>query len=194
MPVFMIQWLTRGKDKTSEQGFTTVEVLVGILLTIIFMIVAMQTIALAAAIRVRAQEASDAARWVKNDRDMMVRQASSLGGYDSATGTYSSISASRCSATTGTTGFASLLQAQPDNSADANSADSTIGTDDTDPKLSPIGSRGYTLRRRTSVTDANPHILKVQYDVYRGLDTSVSPIYRYYTEVIPGVAFACKQI
>ncbi len=181
-------------DNKSKAGFTTIEVLVGVLITLIFMLVAIQTIAVAAAIRVKAQETKDAVTWVDNDLDVIERQAKNLGGYDSDAGTYTSMDRSRCAAATANAGFAAQLQAQADNHADPNSVDAAIGTSDTDPKVSPIGNRDYTLRRQTSITNAAPHTLKVQYDVFQGSGTSGTPIYSYFAEVIPGVTFACKQI
>ncbi len=176
-------------------GFSTVEVLVSLLLSLAFAGIAVQSIVAAAAIRVRAQESSDAANWVETDLSVVSNQARDLGGYDDVSGTYTSIPADRCIATTAASGFANLLQNAPDNHPDAASADAAIGTEDTDTKLSPIGDRTYTLRRQTRATDTNPHVLEIEYEVYRGTDIDPAAlIYSYYSEVIPGVTFACRQV
>lgn len=190
----LMMMLSAQRRNPTQKGFVMVEVLVGLLLGIIFIGVAMQTMVLAASIRVKGQESSEAANWVKADLNIVTGQAKALGGYNSTAGTYSSIDSNRCAATTGSTGYANLLQSSPDNNGDATGADATIGTDDTDPKLSGIGNRSYTLRRRTSTANSAPHMLKVQYDVYRGTGTTTTPIYSFYAEVIPGVTFACKQV
>jgi type II secretory pathway pseudopilin PulG len=178
----------------AARGFTTVEVLIGILLTIIFMGVAMQMIVVSAALRVKAQEASESANWVEADLTVIRTQAEALGSYDPIAKTYDNIDSERCNATSENDGYAALLQAAEDNSNENGAADAEIGDDDTDSKSSAIGSRPYTLRRRTTLSTTNVHSLRIQYDVYEGTDTTEDPIYTYYTEVIPSVAFSCKQI
>lgn len=180
---------------SNTHGFTTIEVLVSLLLALTFSGIAVQSIVTAAAIRVRAQESSDAANWVKTDLNVITNQARDLGGYDTTTGTYSDIQTNRCLATNATAGFANLLQNSPDIHPNPSSADPIIGSDDTDTQLSSIGDRPYTIRRQTSISDENPQILRVEYDVYRGTNISTDPIiYSYYSEVIPGVTFACRQV
>jgi Tfp pilus assembly protein PilW len=186
--------LIQSRHHMQNQGFTMVEVLVGLLLTVVFMGVSMQAMVSATAIRVRAQESSESANWVKADLTIITDQAKALGGYNSTAGTYSSLDTSRCAATTASTGYAALLQSTADNNSDTTGADSTIGAEDTDPKRSSIGNREYTLRRRTSSTASAPQVLRVQYDVYRGTGTATTPIYSNYSEVIPGAALACKQL
>ncbi|MCM1981285.1 hypothetical protein [Lyngbya confervoides] len=181
-------------SQSPNQGFTTVEILVGVLLSAIFMAVAMQAIAVAAALRVKSQEASQAANWIQEDLNVVSAQAKALGGYDPVTQSYASVSTNRCAATTATDGYAALLQNEADNHPEIAAQDTVIGTDDTDPKFSSIGNRPYTLRRRTSIVASNPHVLRVQYDIYSGTDTTVEPLQSYYAEIIPGVAFACKQV
>ena len=181
-------------NRQFTEGFSTLEVLVGILITIAFLAVAAQSIAVAAALRVRAQESSDAAGWVKDDRNVIEAQALQLGGYDADTGKYADIPDEQCAADSVSTGFAALLREQGDNHPDIASSDTEIGVLDTDPKVSPIGNRNYTLQRATSIEADTPHVLRVDYQVFRGSDTSGDPIFQYRTEVIPGVAFACRQI
>ena len=180
--------------RESTEGFTILEALVGILITLSFLAVAAQSIAVAAALRVRAQESSDAAGWVKDDRKVIEAQAFNLGGYDEDTGMYIDVPADRCSADMSSTGFAALLQAQADDHPDIASADTEIGTLDTDPKVSPIGNRAYTLQRSTFIEADTPHILKVDYQVFRGTNSSGEAIFQYRAEIIPGVVFACRQI
>lgn len=61
-----------------EQGFTLIEVLVAILLTTLFVAVAMQAIVSAAVFKVRAQEFSEATNWIREDLETVKSNAASL--------------------------------------------------------------------------------------------------------------------
>lgn len=61
-----------------EQGFTLVEVLVAILITLLFVSVAMQTIVIAAVFKVRAQEFTEATTWIQEDIENVKYNAANL--------------------------------------------------------------------------------------------------------------------
>lgn len=62
-----------------EQGFTLVEVLVAILITTLFVVVAMQSMVIAAIFKAKAQEYSEATTWIQEDLENVKYQASQLG-------------------------------------------------------------------------------------------------------------------
>lgn len=62
-----------------EQGFTLVEVLVAILITTLFVSVAMQGMVIAAIFKAKAQEYSEATTWIQEDLENVKYQASQLG-------------------------------------------------------------------------------------------------------------------
>jgi type II secretory pathway pseudopilin PulG len=175
-------------------GFTMVEVLVGTILTLVFTAIAAQTLVMATAIKVRSDEITDANTWINADLASIKSIGDQIGGYNATTDTYTPDSA-RCLTSSASNGHAALLQSQADPNNDTDNTDTTIGTDDSDSKKSTIGQRPYTLRRRTTIANTAPYaVLQIQYDVYRGTTTTTAPITSYYAEVIPGVAFSCRQI
>lgn len=157
------------------------EVLVGTLLTLIFIGVSMQAIVVSMSIKVRAQELSESSNWIQEDFETVRQTANTAAalGYNADTGQYT-VDASRCSATSAGAGYASLLQ----NSLAAIS----------NPKLSELGQRPYTLTRSFTIKNTAPYnVLQVSYGVYRAEDTSFTkPIAKFYAEVIPGASFFCK--
>jgi type II secretory pathway pseudopilin PulG len=167
--------------QSTSQGFTTVEVLVAMLLTLIFTIIAMQAIVMATAIKVRGQELSEATNWIQTDVESVKAEANKL-DYSSTSSQYTT-TPSHCTATSTTTGYAKKLQDL-----------SSIGTSQNIAKASTLGNRPYTLRRVTSVKDVEPYsVLQVNYGVYKAADTSyTSPIAKFYLEVIPGASFSCR--
>jgi type II secretory pathway pseudopilin PulG len=157
----------------SSQGFTTVEVLVGLLLTIIFMGVAMQMMVVSTALRVRAQEASESSNWVQADLISVSSQAEALGGYNETTDVYTNLDSTKCNATTSTAGYARVLQDQLDTNRDVTGTNLRTESNN-ESKLSTIGGRPYTLRRVTRITTARPNVLEVSYSVFRGTNTTGS--------------------
>jgi type II secretory pathway pseudopilin PulG len=173
--------------KKATQGFTMIEVLVGILITLAFTATAMQAMVAATSIKVRADEKSESSEWIKQDFEGVVRPAANNLNYDSSAETYPISSAAtahrdRCVATTSATGYASLLK----TSLDA----MTIPE-----KRSATGNRQYTLTRTTVASSVSPfNVLQVTYRVFRGTDTTTTtPISTLYTEVVPGASLACRQ-
>lgn len=167
--------------QSSSQGFTTVEVLVAMLLTLIFTVIAMQAIVMATALKVRGQELSEATNWIQTDVESVKAVANQL-SYNATTSTYT-LTPSMCTATSAAAGYAKNLQDQ-----------STIGASTNISKASTLGNRPYTLRRITSIKDVAPYsVLQVNYGVYKAADTAyASPIANFYLEVIPGASFSCR--
>lgn len=175
----------QSSQKKTAQGFTMIEVLVGILLTLTFTTIAMQAMVTATAVKVRASELSESSNWIQQDLEGVLRRANDL-SYDSTNGTYpissdATTHATKCTATSSSSGYAKSLK-------DILDAD-TIPT-----KRSAIGSREYTLTRTTVASLISPfNTLQVTYRVFRGTDTTATPISSLYTEVIPGASLACRQ-
>jgi type II secretory pathway pseudopilin PulG len=178
------------QNKSRIQGFMLVEVLVASLLTLALTGVAMQTIVAATAIRVRAQESSEATNWVQSDFEAVKFQAngedmyycpegSTVVGCPGIINNYRT-NLTKCNATSSSNGYAqdlkTLLGAQVDTS-----------------KASSIGRRPYLIRRTASIKDSAPYAtLSVAYEVYRGSTATGTPMNTFYSEVIPGVALACR--
>lgn len=70
----------RKKLPHQDQGFTLVEVLVAILITTVFVAVAMQAVVIAAVFKARAKQFSEATNWIQEDVES-VRQQATIVGY-----------------------------------------------------------------------------------------------------------------
>jgi prepilin-type N-terminal cleavage/methylation domain-containing protein len=70
----------RKKLPHQDQGFTLVEVLVAILITTVFVAVAMQAVVIAAVFKARAKQFSEATNWIQEDVES-VRQRATIVGY-----------------------------------------------------------------------------------------------------------------
>jgi prepilin-type N-terminal cleavage/methylation domain-containing protein len=88
-----------------QQGFTLVEVLVAILITTIFISVAMQAIVIAAVFKVRARQYSEATNWIQEDLES-VRQRASIVGSTTLSTAPNIANPNSLSVPPGTTGFA----------------------------------------------------------------------------------------
>lgn len=64
--------------KPAEQGFTLLEVLIAILVTTLFISVAMQAMVFAAVFKVKAQEYAEATTWIQEDLESVKYQADNL--------------------------------------------------------------------------------------------------------------------
>jgi len=71
--------MLKPKLPQQDQGFTLVEVLVAILITTLFVAVAMQSMVIAAIFKAKAQEYSEATTWIQEDLENVKYQASQLG-------------------------------------------------------------------------------------------------------------------
>lgn len=159
---------SRSKDPKSlkQQGFTLVEVLVGILLLAAFTATAMQAIVSATAFKVKSQELSEATIWMQEDLELARYRASQIPA-DPA----------RCFAQTPSAGYGQKLK------EDVESASAAIT-----PKSSALGQRPYTLRREAAIGGAELNVLKLDYQVERP-DGSV--VAKLYSEVSPDKFLEC---
>jgi type II secretory pathway pseudopilin PulG len=173
--------LKRTKKQPSHLGFSTIEVLVGILLTLTFLGVALQAMVMATSVKIRAHEDNDAASWIQEDIEFVRQEANEVLKLTSEPVVYD-VSVNKCSATAAANGYAVDLQ-------------TSLNTKRSSPisRNSSIGGRPYRLTRTTAIQDASPHVLRITYRVYRGTETTTIPIATFYTESIPGVAFSCRQ-
>jgi prepilin-type N-terminal cleavage/methylation domain-containing protein len=164
--------------KQQEQGFTLIEVLVGILITTIFVLVSMQTLVLAAWYRIRAQEVSDALLLIQEDLENIKYEAA----------TYSAPSGSDFCGGTQTTGYGDALRDKI-YMADGGSAEDTTSTTYSLTKTAPSSENDYTINKTLSITPLAPYaMLQVSYSV--PLNAGGSP-YEFYAEVIPDEVFDC---
>jgi type II secretory pathway pseudopilin PulG len=168
------------------QGFMLVEVLVGLLLTLILTGIAMQVVVMATAVKVRGDEVTDANSWIQADLEDIKRKAIAL-DYVTASTKYTP---TLCGTRTSTNGYGAALNDQPSNGSTTIKISSTADI----AKSSTTGTRSYILKRTATVKDAAPfNVLKISYGVYRASDTSyASPILTAYADVIPSASFYCK--
>jgi prepilin-type N-terminal cleavage/methylation domain-containing protein len=158
----------KDKVKNQRQGFTLVEVLVGILVMAAFTGTAMQAIVSATAFKVKAQELSEATVWIQEDLELVRYQANKV-----------TADTSKCSALISDKGYAEALKV----GIDSPSADSTS-------KTSAIGQRPYTLTRVANPKNEKPYnVLTLNYTVTRLGEST--PIAQLYSEIIPDAFLAC---
>jgi Tfp pilus assembly protein PilV len=181
------------KCQQNIQGFSIIEVLVAALLTLSLTGVAMQTIVAATAVRVRAQESTEATGWMQSDfanikpiangEDMgYCPTGSTVAGCSGISNNYQT-SEAKCNASSVANGYGDDLQTLLGEQTDL----------DADITKSNIGKRPYLVRRTTSVKDSAPYAtLEITYSVYRGTSATGTPMNTFYAEVIPGVALACR--
>jgi type II secretory pathway pseudopilin PulG len=179
---------------SQEQGFITLEVIVGILVAFFFLMGAMQSLVYAMALKVQAQEKQRASQLITGDIELANDLANSNDlVVDSAD------FAATCNATTYANGFGNKLWDKlelPENKA--NLTEFTLSD----------GNGQQLALERTPVSQGNSNVphrtLKVRYQVWWGFDgtnylnrkgdpkgASDKPIAETYVEIIPDVALAC---
>ncbi len=167
------------------QGFTLVEVLVGILLISAFLGTAMQAIVAATAFKIRAQELSEATVWIQQDQEL-VRY------YASPSQVPVLPNDPRCSASSPKSGFA---QAVEDKLLAAAGTSTALKLNEaaypayTLTKQSALGQRPYILSRSDLTSGAPYHVLTLDYIVTRQGDTA--PIAKIHSEIIPDAFLSC---
>jgi type II secretory pathway pseudopilin PulG len=181
------------KSQQNVQGFSIIEVLVAALLTLALTGVAMQTIVAATAVRVRAQESTEATGWMSSDFANIKPLAngenmgycptgSTVTGCSGISNNYQTNEA-KCNATSPASGYANDLKTLLGERTDL----------DPETTKSDIGSRPYLVRRTTNVKNSAPYAtLEITYSVYRGTSATGTPMNTFYAEIIPGVALACR--
>jgi type II secretory pathway pseudopilin PulG len=163
MNSFILKKLSRNTD----DGFTIIDVIVGILIASIFLLVSLQAMVLAAYSRVKAQESSEGILLIQQDLEEVRFKAttSQLAKTDAL-----------CNATTATTGYAQTLK-------------TSLGSY---PKTVSInGTKQYTLALTSTPSGVAPYnVLQLKYEATPvGTATKVAELY---TEVIPDAAFQCN--
>jgi Tfp pilus assembly protein PilE len=182
--------MMQGKLKRqTAQGFTMVEVVVAILLTLIFTAISMQAIVMGTAVKVHGDEIADATLWIQEDLEDITNKANTGIEYDSANTKYLTNPASaKCVSPTATTGYASELSGL--TSINGGLISSTTRIDKTNSSGSK--SRTYNLVRTATVKNTAPYnVLLIDYSVFRGT-TATNPISTFHAEVIPGASFYCR--
>jgi hypothetical protein len=167
-------------------GFTLSEVLLAILLTTIFVAVAMQGMVVAMLLKSKALHMAEADRWVQADLEQMRSQLT-------VTQLPFAVNRLRCHPTSNDLGFADLVR---DNLAGGN----VTGTSDYPLAVLVATSRTgktFQIARTLSIpiTPENPDakILGIQYTVTPTNRGSVEqPIFHIYTEVMADAALQCQ--
>ncbi len=133
--------MLKQKLPKQEQGFTLVEVLVSILITIAFTSVALQIMVFATVFKVRAQEFAKATAWIQEDLENVKYKAATLGEKPG-----------KCNAPNSDVGYAKELQ---DNLP-------ALKNDNLD-----IGKRIYALSRTSNIKEefSNYEVLGLTYSV-----------------------------
>lgn len=194
----LILALSLRKNISTQQGFTLVEVLVGVLLTLTFVGVSTQAFVVSTMFKVRGQELSEATTWMQQDAENIRFEASRLnisGGVPQETE-----HSSRCAASDATAGYADLLRNRI-RIQDGDSATAESASPRDLPRESTIGGRQYILRRVMSPATTAPfNVLRVSYAVYAADEVPNPPtdtmneaaIATSYSEIIPNASFACE--
>jgi Tfp pilus assembly protein PilV len=191
------QYRQRGAQLQPSQGFSLIEVMTGILLTLTFTGVAMQALVTSSFLKVRAQEEGESATWIQENIEFIRHAANKLAYVDNS---YEVDARGLCTATAENNGYADLLRdqlhkdefrggdiannASPDNRKEFRVASSK-------------GNRPYIVERSTRV-NINPmfnradffNILEV---TYRVLDDQNREISSSYVEIVPEVSLRCPQ-
>lgn len=161
-----------------DQGFTLVEVLVGLLVIVGFISTAMQALVTATVFKVKGQELSEATTWIQEDIERVRFEAKRLdiGGEPNT---------AACAATASTLGYAARLQQEITDNAPVDAG-----------KLSVIGNRPYTLKRTSKLPDEISenfpyNVLSLEYEV-----TSADniPIAIVNTKVVPDISLKCPLV
>ena len=172
-----------------SQGFSLIEVLVGVLVIFAFVGTALQALVMSTMFQVTAQELRDATSWIQADLENLKYKANRL---DWIGDRYSPNSLS-CGATSSAGGYAALLKtrlAYLDPNAPENAGLNPNDAENNDAKQSRLGQRLYTLTRTTTPSPVAPfNVLQVGYTVTPAAGGEA--ITSLYTEVMPEASLAC---
>jgi prepilin-type N-terminal cleavage/methylation domain-containing protein len=94
-----------------EQGFTLIEVLIAILITTLFITIAMQAMVIAAVFKARAKQFAEATTWIQQDLEG-VRQQAAIVGYTTLSAAPTTSGSSSSLSVSSTTGFAATNRVQ----------------------------------------------------------------------------------
>ncbi|PZD73069.1 hypothetical protein C1752_02699 [Acaryochloris thomasi RCC1774] len=176
------------KRQQPNEGFTLVEVLVGILLVLIFAAVSMQAFVAATALKVRAQEISEADKWINADLESLKVRATQLdlGGTEYNPFLLACLGDSADDGGSNSTeGYGARL-----NNDIVTNAPLSGGNANSMTMNSEIGSRPYTLARAFTNVNTSPYNrLAVTYTVTDQADNSV--VATFYSELLPDASLVC---
>ena len=177
------------KHDDHSQGFSLVEVLVGVLITFAFVGTALQALIISSVFQTSSQEVREATGWIQADLESLKYKANRLDWVDDR---YEPALAT-CTATDSSDGYAALLKRRlvyldpndPDNAAlDPNDAENN------DARESRSGERTYTLTRTTTPSEIAPfNVLQVGYTVTPA--GGGEEIISLHTEVMPDASLDC---
>jgi Tfp pilus assembly protein PilE len=187
--------MMQGKLKRSTaQGFTMVEVVVAILLTLIFTAISMQAIVMGTAVKVHGDEIADATLWIQEDLEDITNTANTGIDYNGTTYTTNPASDQCNPGTDSTKGYAQVLRGKTSINT-STTGETTIGSTGRIAKTNSSGSRSrsYALVRTATVKNVAPYnVLQIDYQVFRDTATT-NPISTFHAEVIPGASFYCRR-
>lgn len=164
-----------------SQGFTLIEVIVGVLIMTLSLTTALNLTVYAVALRLKAKQYSEAVAWIQEDLENRKFQAFSL-DYSTSTSSYTP-DPSACSATSLNSGYADRLR------------DAIIGTNGnntstfTIPKTATNGQAFNVVGSLTPSSSSPYNILQVSYTVTP--TSGGSSVATLQTEVIPDAALIC---
>ena len=184
-----------------EQGFSMVEVLVGVGITLIFTGAVLQAVVIATIFQASAQELREASGWIQEDLETLKFKSNRL-NWDDVENCYKDLQdpladcqtqQAACRATAITNGFATLLKTRL-TYLDPNIVDDTAldpnDAENNNVRQSDSSQRTYTLSRTTTPSNIPPFdVLEIEYTVMPasgGLEiTQLS------TAVLPDASLAC---
>ena len=185
------------KQKSSQSGFITLEILVSIFIALAFVSVAMQTMVLAMMVKVQAQEKQRANQLIQEDMEDLQQQIASLTQADLTTFDLIDNPGDVCSPANNNEGYGQALwNAFRNKDKDAADITGTLPNPSyaETPSAQLIGSSGTQLGLgRTLVASTSPTTLRIRYQVqeWDGTNFSGDVIAERYVEVIPDVALEC---
>jgi type II secretory pathway pseudopilin PulG len=181
--------------QSSVQGFSLLEVMAGILLSLTFTGVAMQALVTSTVLKVRAQEEGESATWIQENIELIRHVADKLAYVDSRY----NVELPPCRATSETVGYGDRLRDEL-NKVEFKGGNIANNTSSENQRVfnvvSSKGNRPYTVQRRTQVKTSDSYlgsnyifnVLEVSYLVQddQGKDISNS-----YVEIVPEVSLRC---
>jgi type II secretory pathway pseudopilin PulG len=180
-PIITLLTISKAQSSRDEnQGFTMIEVLVGIILTLTFVAVSMQSFVVATAFKVRAREISEADKWIKSDLSSIRIDVAAKLDQDATSKEYRPNFAA-CRASSTTNGYSTRLE-----TAILATGSNTMS------RTSEIGNRSYTVTRTLTPVNAAPYnVLTIEYTVTKDIDDQVVTVRQ--SELIPDVSLTCQS-
>lgn len=147
-----------------------------------FVLVAVQSIAISAVYRVRAQRESEALQWIQEDFENI------------KFGSLAPLTATSCNATTTTGGYGQALQSYITSAAFYNSIAQDPNVDGDNKRITRnLLNKSYLMTRTLGVYNVAPYnTMTISYSVSVSDPSGQRPIADFYTEVIPDAAFNCN--